>query len=256
MTEKTGVQAVGRALHLLSLLSQADDGLRVSDIARQASLAVSTAHRLLTTLEQHGFAQFEPDTSLWHVGREAFAVGAAVGRRRNYVAPALPYLRRLRDETRETANLGILDHDELVTVSQVESREIMRAISPPGGRVPVFCSGMGKAILATWDDADIRAIAQRVGFRPMTPKSLRSVSDALAEIAHIRRDGFAIDDEDHLTGLRCVAAVVWSPQGEAACAISVSGIASRMTPERAEQIGPLVRKAAADLTAALGGVAP
>jgi IclR family transcriptional regulator, acetate operon repressor len=248
-----GVQSVSRALTLLKVLAQHDEGSRVSDVARQTGLAVSTAHRLLTTLEVAGFAQFESDTALWHVGREAFAVGSAFGRRRNFVAPALPFLRRLRDATRETANLGLLDADQLVTVSQVESREIMRAISPPGGRVPVFCSGMGKAILATWPDADIAAFAARTGFHPLTSRSHRDLATAMAEIAEIRARGWALDDEEHVTGLRCVAAVVWSPQGEAACAISVSGLAARLTPERLPAIGRQVAQAAADLTQSLGG---
>ena len=106
-----------RALRLLKILSQNDEGLRVSDIARQAGLAVSTTHRLLTTLELQNFSLFEPNRALWRVGREAFAVGSAFWRRHNFVAPARPYLRRLRDLTRETADLGILDHDEFVTIS-------------------------------------------------------------------------------------------------------------------------------------------
>ena len=251
-----GVQSVARALGLLRLIAGAEEGSRVSDLARAAGLPVSTAHRLLTTLEQHGFAQFEPASSLWHVGREAFAVGAAFGRRRSYVAPALPFLRQLRDTTRETANLGILDADQLVTVSQVESREIMRAISPPGGRVPVFCSGMGKAILSGWPDEDVLALAARTGLRPMTPRSLTGPERLLADLAATRARGYAIDDEEHVTGLRCIAAPVWSPQGEAACALSVSGLAARLTPERVPEVGARVRAAARALTAALGGQAP
>ena len=130
MAEKDGVQSVVRALTLLRLMAQGEGGTRLSDLARAAGLPVSTAHRLLTTLEQQGFAQFEPAASAWHVGRETFSTGMAYGRRLSFVAPALPMLRRLRDATRETANLGILDDDHLVTVSQVESREIRRALSP------------------------------------------------------------------------------------------------------------------------------
>ena len=254
-TSGQGVQSVVRALGLLKVLARSDDGARVSDLAREVGLAVSTTHRLLTTLETQGFAQFEPDTALWFVGREAFAVGSAFGRRRSFVAPALPFLRRLRDVTRETANLGILDNDALVTVSQVESREIMRAISPPGGRVPVFCSGMGKAILATWSAADVEALVDRVGFSPLTSKSLRTKAALLADLDRCRARGYALDDEEHVTGLRCVAAVVWSPQGEAAGAISVSGLAARLTEDRIAIVGAAVRQAAEDLTARLGGMA-
>ncbi|SEI04821.1 IclR family transcriptional regulator [Paracoccus alkenifer] len=253
---ENGVQSVARALSLMRLLAQEDGGSRLSDVARAAGLPVSTAHRLLTTLEQQGFAQFEPASSLWHVGRDAFTVGLAYGRRLSFVAPALPLLRRLRDATRETANLGILDDDHLVTVSQVESREIRRALSPPGRRVPVFSSAMGKAILATWRDQEVLALADRAGLPPLTTKSLRSREAALAEIARTRARGWALDDEEFNLGMRCLAAVVWSPQGEAACAISISGAAVRLTEDRLEPLGALVAQAAEELTGVLGGVAP
>lgn len=253
---ENGVQSVARALSLMRLLAQEDGGSRLSDVARAAGLPVSTAHRLLTTLEQQGFAQFEPASSLWHVGRDAFTVGLAYGRRLSFVAPALPLLRRLRDATRETANLGILDDDHLVTVSQVESREIRRALSPPGRRVPVFSSAMGKAILATWRDQEVLALADRAGLPPLTTKSLRSREAALAEIARTRARGWALDDEEFNLGMRCLAAVVWSPQGEAACAISISGAAVRLTEDRLEPLGALVAQAAEELPGVLGGVAP
>lgn len=253
---ENGVQSVARALSLMRLLAQEDGGSRLSDVARAAGLPVSTAHRLLTTLEQQGFAQFEPASSLWHVGRDAFTVGLAYGRRLSFVAPALPLLRRLRDATRETANLGILDDDHLVTVSQVESREIRRALSPPGRRVPVFSSAMGKAILATWRDQEVLALADRAGLPPLTTKSLRSREAALAEIARTRDRGWALDDEEFNLGMRCLAAVVWSPQGEAACAISISGAAVRLTEDRLEPLGRLVAQAAEELTGVLGGMAP
>jgi IclR family acetate operon transcriptional repressor len=162
----------------------------------------------------------------------------------------------LRDLTRETANLGILDRDELVTISQVESREIMRAISPPGGRVPAFCSGMGKAILATWQDADIAAFVARTGFHPMTKRSHRDMNTAMVDIRRIRSRGYALDDEEHVTGLRCLAAVVWSAQGEAVCAISVSGLAARLPDSRLDAIGKQVAEAARALTQKLGGAPP
>ncbi|WP_138471480.1 IclR family transcriptional regulator [Poseidonocella sp. HB161398] len=251
-----GVQSVTRALGLLRLMARSDEGHRVSDLAREAGLAVSTAHRLLTTLESEGFAQFDAEEALWHVGREAYAVGAAYVQRRNFVAPAMPYLRRLRDETRETANLGVLDIDHLVTLSQVESREIVRAISPPGGRVPAFCSGMGKAILATWPDDQIADFAARTGFHPLTSHSHRGLDTAMEDIARIRGQGFAVDDEEHAPGLRCIAAVVWSESGEAACAISISALSARLVPEKFAAAGEKVARAAADLSQRLGGRPP
>ncbi|OOY06904.1 transcriptional regulator [Thioclava sp. F36-7] len=247
-----GVQSVGRALRLLDLLGQSNEGERVSDLARMSGLAVSTAHRLLTTLENSGYAHFDQVNSLWRVGRQAYLVGTAYTRRRNLVAPAFPIMRRLRNATRETVNLGILDQDYLVTIAQSESREIVRAIAPPGGRVPVFCSAMGKAILTTWPDDDIVALAHRVGFHTLTSRSHRNISSLVADIQVCRERGYAIDDGEHATGLRCVGAAIWSPNGEAVGAISVSALSSRLVGPRIFEVGTLVREASRDLTRQLG----
>ncbi|WP_102224982.1 IclR family transcriptional regulator [Acidimangrovimonas sediminis] len=251
-----GVQAVSRALELLKLLGAGAEGQRVSDLAARAGLAVSTTHRLLTTLEQSGFAHFERASAEWHVGREAFAVGASYFQKRGYLGPALTYLRRLRDETRETANLGHLEDGQLVTLSQVESREIIRAISPPGGRVPATCSAMGKALLATWPDDQIAEFCTRHGFPTMTPRSLCGLPALMDQIAEIRTRRFAIDNEEHERGLRCIAAPVWGPEGEAVCAISVSAMAMRLTQDRIARTATKVVEAAAALTERIHGRAP
>ena len=107
---------------LLEALATRLEGTRLSDLAREAGLAPSTTHRLLTTLERNGFAQFDPLRSKWHVGRKAFAVGVAFTNLQSFIAAALPLMRRLRDATKETANLGILEDGEVITVAQVGSR--------------------------------------------------------------------------------------------------------------------------------------
>ncbi|QPM91414.1 IclR family transcriptional regulator [Pseudooceanicola algae] len=256
MSDNQNVQSVDRALTLLELIAAEPEGLRLSDVARRAALAPSTTHRLLTTLEQRGFLQSDAASGHWHVGRSAHRVGAAYMLSRNLVAPALPFLRRLRDATRETANLGVIEDGEVVTLSQVESREIMRAISPPGGRVPVLCSGMGKAILATRPDDEVDHMIRRHGFRAATAHSLTRPEAVQTEIGRIRAQGWALDDEEFVIGLRCVAVVVWGPEGEPACAISVSGLAARMTPEKVASCAGTLRRIAAELSLAMGGRAP
>ena len=250
MKQKVGsVQSVQRAMALLKALATSDEGHRVSDLAKGAGLAVSTTHRLLTTLEIDNFAYFDPERALWHIGREAYSVGSAYVQKYNFVTPALPYLRKLRDETRETANLGVLDGEQIVTISQVESREIVRAISPTGGRVPAFCSGMGKAILATWSDSQIERFAERAGFHPMTPRSHRNLDTLMTEIRHIREVGYAVDDEEHAD----LADVVLSRSEDAICAISVSALSSRLSPDRIGEVGIRISDMARSLTESLRG---
>ncbi len=250
------VQSVDRALSLLEELAGRPEGMRLSDLARETRLAPSTAHRLLTTLERRGFAQFDAGSTRWHVGRRAFAVGVAFTRWQSFIAAAMPFLRKLRDATRETANLGVLEDGEVVTVAQVESREIIRAIAMPGGRTPVMNSGMGKAIVATWPDAAVEELVARHGLRPVTGRSLRTAEEVRAEIARIRARGYAYDDEEFTPGLRCVAAVVWAASGEPLGALSVSALSARLAPEDMPAMGTRVRALARELTEVLGGSGP
>jgi IclR family transcriptional regulator, acetate operon repressor len=250
------VQSVDRAMLLLEALGEDEEGYRLTDLAIRTGRSPSTAHRLLTTLEKRRFVEFNPSDNMWHVGRQAFAIGSTFVRRRNFVAPALPFLRRLRDLTHETANLGIVEEGEVVVLTQVESREIMRAITRVGGRAPMVTSGIGKAILATYPDQDVVAIIQRHGMKRLTPKSMVRAGALRDALDLVRRDGYAVDDQEFLMGLRCVAAVVYNDQAEALAAISVSGLASRVPPERVPELGRLVRETARDLTLALGGRLP
>ena len=250
------VQSVDRAMLLLEALGEDEEGYRLTDLAIRTGLSPSTAHRLLTTLEKRRFVAFDQSDNMWHIGRQSFAIGSAFIRRRNFVAPALPFLRRLRDLTHETANLGIVDDGEVIVLTQVESREIMRAITKVGGRVPMVTSGIGKAILATYADEEVVAIIQRHGMKRLTPKSVVRAGELRDALATVRRDGYAIDDQEFLMGLRCVAAVVYNDQAEALAGISVSGLASRVPQERVPELGRLVRDTARELTLALGGRLP
>ena len=256
-SDKSGsVQSVDRALALLEALGEDEEGYRLTDLAIRTGLSPSTAHRLLATLEQRRFVAFDPSDNTWHVGRQTFSVGSAFVRRRNFVAPALPFLRKLRDLTHETANMGVADEGEVVVLTQVESREIMRAITRVGGRAPMVASGLGKAILATYSNDEVAAIIKRHGMPRLTPRSVLRAGELRGVLDAVRSQGYAVDDEEFLTGLRCVAAAVYNDQGEAMAAISVSGLAARVPERRVSELGRLVRDVARELTLALGGRAP
>lgn len=250
------VQSVDRALSLLEALAEDEEGCRLVDLAGRTRLSPSTAHRLLTTLQKRQFVQFDPTDGLWHVGRQSFMVGTRFVRRRNFVATALPYLRRLRDLTRETANLGYIEDGEVVVVSQVESREIMRAITRVGGHVPIVNSGLGKAILSTYSPEEVAASVAVRGMQRFTPKSILRMSALKEELHRVRINGYAIDDEEYQVGLRCIAATVYDSHSEVLCAVSVSGLIARLTDERVEPVGEVVAQIARELTLSLGGQVP
>ncbi len=251
-----GVQSVDRALLIIETLAEDDEGYRLTDLAVRTGLSPSTVHRLLTALEKRRFVQFDRAESKWHVGARSFTVGATFARRRNFSAQALPYLRKLRDVTRETANLAVVDDESIIVLTRMESREIMRSLTKVGGRVAMVASGVGKAVLATYSDEDVSAIIRHHGLPRMTEKSIVRPGELFRELERIRRQGYAVDDEEACMGLRCIASVVYNDCSEPVAAISVSGMTSRLTDDRLAGLGQTVREVAAELTAAIGGVMP
>jgi len=251
-----GVQSVDRALSILETLAEDDEGYRLSDLAVRTGLSASTVHRLLATLESRRFVQFDRAESKWHVGVRSFTVGASFARRRNFSTQAIPYLRKLRDLTRETANLAVVDDEYIIVLTRMESREIMRSLTQVGGRVAMVTSGVGKAVLATYSDEEVGAVIRHHGMPRLTEKSIVRPSDLFKELDKIRKQGFAIDDEEACMGLRCIAAVVYNDCAEPLAAISVSGMTSRLTDDRLPEIGQIVREVAGELTLALGGAMP
>ena len=121
-----GVQSVDRALSIIETLAEDDEGYRLSDLAIRTGLSTSTVHRLLATLENRSFVQFDRAQSKWHVGTRAFTVGATFARRRNFSAQAVPYLRKLRDLTREPPGLRRRRRGSLHGASLYRSRRLQR----------------------------------------------------------------------------------------------------------------------------------
>ncbi len=161
-------------MSLLEALARAEGGLTLTDVAQRVQLAPSTAHRLLATLEKMGYVYQAGDLGRWYVGLQAFTVGTSFLANRDFVAQSHPYMRRLMEQSGETANLGILDGTDAVFIDQVQCREMMRTIVKLGSRVPLHASGVGKAIFAAMPDDEIEAILKVKGLPRITGNTITS----------------------------------------------------------------------------------
>lgn len=254
---RTGtVQSLVRSISILNALAKEEHGLTLTDLAQKIGLAPSTAHRLLTTLQQERSVRFDQDRSVWLIGVQAFVVGNAFVRSRDVLTMSRPYMRRLMEESGETVNLAVEDQGEAVYLAQVECRQMMQAIAKPGGRVPLHCSGIGKALLASMPDREVAKILRRRGLERMTDKTIDTPARLRDSLTRIRSLGYAFDDEENAIGLRCVAAVVHDEYGEPLAGLSLSGPMARIPDDRMPLLGGIVSKTAAAITAALGGRAP
>jgi IclR family acetate operon transcriptional repressor len=199
------VQSLLRALGILDVLAPALEGLSLAEVVKATRLPPSTAHRLLTTLQQARHVQFDPHGARWSIGVKSFVIGNGFLNTRDIGRLCRPYLRRLVEVTGETANLAIEDEGMAVYLVQLESRQTMRAITKPGGRVFMHSSALGKAMLAHRPAADVdRIIAQR-GMKRITGKTLVDPRKLAGELKQIRKNGYATDNEEYAPGLQLVA---------------------------------------------------
>lgn len=246
------VQVLDRALDMLDLLA-AHPGLTLSEVAERIDQPPSTVHRLLHAMAARGIVESDPSTQAWNIGPATFRLGSAFMRRSGIVERARPVLQALMRHTGETANLGILNGDAVLFVSQAETQETIRAFFPPGTRSPLHASGIGKALLAFGRPEILRACLEGPGLARFTDKTLTSPEALMADLARIRSRGFSFDDEERTTGMRCIAAPVFDLTGEAVAGVSVSGPTSRIGLEHVKTLGAAVAAAAAGLTRAMGG---
>jgi IclR family transcriptional regulator, acetate operon repressor len=253
-SENTLIQSLDRAMDVLKVVAGAN-GLSLTEIAQASDQAASTAYRILITLEKHRIVQFDEPAQLWHIGLEAFRIGSSFLSRTRIVEQSRPVMQRIMTATGETANLAIVDRGEVIFVSQVETHEPIRAFFRPGTRGAVHASGIGKAMLAFMPRSQIEALLKGP-LNAFTQKTIVSHDALIAEIETIRARGWSIDDEEGTLGMRCIAAPVFNQLGEAVAGVSLSGPAFRVTPERDAEYGTLVRGAAEEITAAIGGSAP
>jgi IclR family acetate operon transcriptional repressor len=231
---EASVRTLLRGLAILEALASSH-GLNLSEVARKTRLPVSTTHRLLETLRRRGFVQPLED-SRYRVGLRAFEVGMGFLRGQHLTEAARPAMVELVDRVRETANLAVRDGGEAVYVLQVESDRMLRLFAQPGARHPLYCTGVGKVLLAWEPEEQVRAL---LGPGPLPRYTLRA-------------RGYAVDREEREVGVRCVAAPVRDLHGRVVAALSVSAPASRLPHRRIPQVAATVVAAAREVSRRLG----
>ena len=231
------VNSVERAARLLDAMAEAGGGSGVSPLAAKTGLPYATVHRLLTALTACGYVRQEAGSRRYVLGPALVRLGTTA--RRAYGWWAQPYLEELAELSGETANLASLDGDEIVYVAQAQSSQMMRMFAEVGNRVPVHTTAVGKVLLGFRPRDEVTALAKRRGLAPKTPHTITTVDRLIEEVEKARVDGYATDDGEAELGVNCVAVPVVAEGGrEPLAAMSISGPASRLTPERRAEIVP------------------
>lgn len=246
------VGVIGKVLRILELLDCSQNGLTLKEIADQTSLNKSTAHRFLTHLEVEGYL-FRDAPGNYMLGPKLVRMGGGTSFQATLCKIARPMLEQLRSYTGETVNLAVLDGMQVLYLDVLESLHTFRLATAVGARRPIQSTSLGKAILAHLDNAALQEeIISGIVFAPSTPKGIRDALRLRKDLARIKARRFSLDDEEAVTGARCIGAPIFDGDGNVIGAISVSGPVVRITRAQVEPFSSAICSAADEISMRLG----
>jgi len=246
-------QTVDRALSILPLLAEGPAGL--DQVAGRLQVHKSTALRLLRTLHEHGLVYRQQDQR-YRLGARLFALAQQAVEALDVREIAHPHLAGLNERTGHTVHLAVYEQGEVVYIDKVESRYPVRMYSRIGRPVAITVAAVAKLLLADLPEPERRAVAERLEYPRYTARSTPDAAAFLAELARVRRQGWAADLGGHEESINCVGAPLRGPDGRVCAAMSVSAPNVVVTADELLRLRPLVQRTAEAVSAELCGTAP
>jgi len=247
----TLVRSVSRALRILDVLAETEGGIRVTELGEHTGLNASTAHRLLNTLLEQGYVRQDPESKKYLLGAKSLRLAYAALSHFDIRGESLSLLRQLSEKVHESTNLALLTGDEATYVAQVPAARPVQMFTQLGSRVPLYCTGVGKAILANLPESAVAGLLDGE-LAVFTDTTITDKEQLAAELEAIRTRGYAIDNEEREVGVRCVAAPVFRADGKVVGAVSISGPSARVSSERDEELSQHVLATAVAISKRLG----
>jgi IclR family transcriptional regulator, KDG regulon repressor len=245
------ITALQRGLRLLQLFSESPHGLTAKEVASRSRLPVSTVHRFLVNLENAAYLNCSRD-GVYQLGIACFAIGQAALGQLDLRRVSLPYLEELNRQTRETIHLTLRHGHSAVYVEKLDSLEPLRIYSRIGAAVPLYCTAVGKVMLAYLPDEEREKVIPQLGLKRFTPNTVGNLQELAAELYRVKKNGYACDLEEHELHIRCIAAPVWDHEGKVSASVSITAPMVRMTVTRLRQLAPVIQRAGMQISRALG----
>lgn len=241
--------AAMRAFGILENIVGADRPVSLTEVVNAVGLAKPTVYRLLTLLEGEGLLVREPGTKAYSVGPRLARFGLAVMMNGSLRAERHAILQRLVEEIGETCNLTMQEGSEVVYIDRVEATWPLRIDLKPGSKVPMHCSASGKLFLSRLPRARRHAFIASLALNRFTDNTITDRARLEAEVERVRADAVAVDNEEYLAGLVCVAVPVVGGDGRYIASLALQALAARVTLEMAMKQVPALRRAAGELAA-------
>jgi IclR family transcriptional regulator, KDG regulon repressor len=241
-----------KALEVLEHLAEAEGGLRLSDMETSTGFPASTTHRLLLTLIERGYVEQDADTGRYYLGAKILSLQSTGVRRMNISRMAFPTLNNIKNSLNEAVNLGIRSEKSVVYLDTLPADASLSFYSPPGTRMPLFATAMGKVLLAYLSPAVRDSLLAGIELQPLTPHTITSLPQLIEELSRVRLQGYAIDNQEYSRGIRCFAAAIRDHHGEVVASVSTTALIDRFPPERDAAIITLLTQGCLDISHQLG----
>ena len=245
------ITSLQRGLRLLHLFSESPRGLTAKQVAGLSRLPVSTVHRFLANLVTASFLSCDGDGH-YNLGIACFAIGQAAVRQLDIRRLSLPYLTELNQQTRETIHLTVRIGLTAVYVEKLDSPEPLRIHSRIGSGVPLYCTAVGKVMLAYMPSEECDRILSELDLKRLTPNTVGNLQELKAELYRVHKNGYASDLEEHEMHIRCLAAPIWDHTGSVRSSLSITAPVVRMPITRLRQLAPLIQNAGLEISRQLG----
>lgn len=254
MEQQSVVQSVERTFLIIEILANNPKGLGLLEISKLAGLHKSTAHRLLSCLIQMGYAAQDSMTGAYKLSFKLFALSSRMVEGMDILSVCRPHLDRLSTLSEEAVHLVIPSETSIVYIYKVDAvnKNAVRMSSRVGLSIPMYCTGCGKALLAQMTSDEVHKIWEHSPVRALTPNTLVTLPDLEHQLEEIRRTGYAVDNEENETGVRCLAVAINDFNGRPLAAFSISAPIARMNPARMEAICDLALSTRRDIVRSLG----
>ncbi len=244
------VHSVERALSILEALGQKTQGYGCTELGQLLGLHKSTVHRLISTLQAYGFAEKDPVTDRYRLGNRIIYLGMEALNSLDFRKVALPYMVELVEISRETVQLAILDNGEVLFVERDHSPEAITVNL--GLRGPVHCTAEGKALLAHLPVENAISILKNVDMRQFTINTITDPNHMIHHLEKVRSQGFAINAEELVEGVRAMAAPVYNHTGKVIAALSITGPSTRLSLERIYRLVTVLKETCTSISNQMG----
>jgi DNA-binding IclR family transcriptional regulator len=234
------IRVLEKSLDILEAIKRHGSGVGLADLARSVSMPKPTVYRIIVTLESRGYLDRDPGGG-YRLSDKLFSLQQRMPPAQALVRIAPPIMEELANGCRETVNLGMLDGGEVVVIATVESPQSVRMTSKVGNRRCFHTTAIGKALLSTLPDAAVQRLVAMKGLPRLTPASITNEKDLFTELRRIRKQGYAIDNQENELEGRCVGATI-DGVADTGFALSISGPVFRMDLRRLRSLAPVLRQ--------------